>query len=645
MYYVIVQSFPLDSSDVRNTLRCIDKSGTTISETELSAGMNIYVGSDISDGQLLYVTYSGELEKADIKTGEIVSSLPSDNQLCGVYVCNDGYVLLSVGRIDKYDKEDRLIASIENPDWCYYNGYRTFYSDNGKYYLLSDTGFRWKYYELDFDNSTSRMIYDPTAEDPYVLSCSGKYIFDEDGEYLIDFKDSKKISLAKWSEMDLMPPQYTRSNPNYIGVDNDSFLQIYNYDNGTAQLVIYNYEEGVDYNDRTVITVGGFNCRYDLPLNWAIYRYNTSQTEYRVVIEDYSDEFGWDSAEQAISQRAALLKYFSEGNTPDIFYGDYFDYDSLAESGEVLDMNQYMSDELHDRLEGITPSIRRLMIMDNGECYRLFSSYQIEGYISSFDIGKDQSIDDVIKLAYDNNVSLISNESASSLAKHAIQFSLCDSGPFNVQDIQHILEYAFEFGYQDSTEITGSELNGITVNDYLLWNANVYSVLRMYDIVRDCKTDFVYVGYPTLSGSKHVIIPFGQVAVSSSADHPEECVSFISYLLDDEVQDLNNLGCYIPVNDKSMRKMVDYSLSHSSIPEEDYEYYLYLSIQNEIDDKTADCFYDLIDSVDTVRYYDWGVEGIITEEIETYYTQDKTAEQIADVLYSRLKVYVQENYS
>ena len=45
------------------------------------------------------------------------------------------------------------------------------------------------------------------------------------------------------------------------------------------------------------------------------------------------------------------------------------------------------------------------MIMDNGECYRLFSSYQIEGYISSFDIGKDQSIDDVIKLAYDNNVS------------------------------------------------------------------------------------------------------------------------------------------------------------------------------------------------------------------------------------------------
>ena len=79
--------------------------------------------------------------------------------------------------------------------------------------------------------------------------------------------------------------------------------------------------------------------------------------------------------------------------------------------------------------------------------------------------------------------------------KHAIQFSLCDSGPLNVQDIQHILEYAFEFGYQDSTEITGSELNGITVNDYLLWNANVYSVLRMYDIVRDCKTDFVYVGY------------------------------------------------------------------------------------------------------------------------------------------------------
>ena len=53
----------------------------------------------------------------------------------------------------------------------------------------------------------------------------------------------------------------------------------------------------------------------------------------------------------------------------------------------------------------------------------------------------------------------------------------------------------------------------------------------------------------------------------------------------------------------------------------------------------------ILDKIDTVISYDWGLFDIIYDEIMTYYTQKKTPDEIAGSLQSRLDVYVNENYS
>ncbi len=61
--------------------------------------------------------------------------------------------------------------------------------------------------------------------------------------------------------------------------------------------------------------------------------------------------------------------------------------------------------------------------------------------------------------------------------------------------------------------------------------------------------------------------------------------------------------------------------------------------------ETIEEYKRMIDSIDTIRTMDWGVYNIICEEIASYYTQNRSVEQIADTLDARLSLYAQENYS
>ena len=640
--YAVTQRIPEDLSEAQNYLCCINSDGYISSEMFLNPAINIYVSSYIMDGIFVYVTFSGRVEKMNIETGDIIYSSSCGNNLCGVAACDDGYVVLSAGRIDKYDASDNLVASIENDEWQFYNGYRTFYQSGGKCYLIADTGFHGKYYEIDFANSASRLVYDPMQSDKILLNCSGKYIFDEEGEYRLDFDNSTLYTLTRWSDMNLMPPKYDSVMTEYVGINDEIFLQILNYDNGWTQLVVYSYDGTQNYSDRIPVMIGGFNCKYDLALNWAIYEYNTSQSEYRAVIEDYNEDFGWESAEEAASQRAALISYFNSGNAPDIFYGNQIDYIALADSGSLLDISGFMTEEFFDNFNKITPNIRDLMIDEDGNCYRIFSGYQIDGFSSAYDIGQNVSIDGAVTIANENSIMLYPNEISLNLAKYAIRNAIYDES-LDAGDLEQILDYAYAYGFQDLSASIPVDMNRLTVNDYLLWETNIYSVLRLDEIYTCCGEQLVFVGYPSVSGSTHSIIPFGQVAISSATAHPEECVNVISNLLDERTQYMNNFSCIIPVNDICMRKMVEYAGNHSIIPEDDFEYALYLDMYDEISDTSAAAFYSYIDSIDTTVYDDWGLISIIYDEVESHWTQGKSVEMIAQSLYSRLNLYLEEN--
>lgn len=639
-YYVVVQVFPEEAGATANDyLYCINSDGVIQSKIELDIDLNVYGDSEIINDELLYVTYFGNIEKVNIHTGEKVFSEETHNDLVGIASYDDGYVVWSVGRIDKYDKDNKLVASIENNQWGAYKGYNTFYQDGDDCYLLSYGGWSYSYYKLNFEKGTSQLVYTPGKME----SCSGKYVFNSDGEFLLDIENSCMYPLAIWNEMDLLPPQYTQSEPEYIGIDDESFIQVYNYEGGFAQIVLYSYEGTENFSDRTYITVGGFGCKHDLSLMLAIYKFNTSQDEYRVVLEDYFDEFGGSSYEEEVVQKAALIKYFNDGNEPDIYYGNYFDYEYYASNGITLDMSQYMTGDFKENFDKITPNIRDLMLDSEGGCYTLFSSYQMEGYCSALDVDSNMSIDDVKRVSEELGVTMFCNEWAISLATNAIQYDINNGNIKNSEDIQKILEFAFDNGIEVPKGTVAMEgMNRFNVGDYLLWRWSCFSPIELDYSLRDYDTSFTYVGYPSVAGSNHVIIPFGRVAVSANTAYPEVCCEFISFLLDDEVQDISNMSGTIPVNDECMRKLAEYYADKSLIPDEEFAYKKYVGLSREVDYKIIETYYEYISEVDTVMYYDSDILNIINDEVDTHYLQDKPADVIAESMYSRLKLYFSE---
>jgi len=46
----------------------------------------------------------------------------------------------------------------------------------------------------------------------------------------------------------------------------------------------------------------------------------------------------------------------------------------------------------------------------------------------------------------------------------------------------------------------------------------------------------------------------------------------------------------------------------------------------------------------TAATYDWGVFDIIYDEVNSYYSQNRSSEQISETLEKRLTLYMQENY-
>jgi len=64
----------------------------------------------------------------------------------------------------------------------------------------------------------------------------------------------------------------------------------------------------------------------------------------------------------------------------------------------------------------------------------------------------------------------------------------------------------------------------------------------------------------------------------------------------------------------------------------------------QLSKQVIDEYIHAIDQIDSLMTFDWGVFNIIYDETMSFYSQNKSSDEIARSLQSRLNVYVDENY-
>ena len=158
---------------------------------------------------------------------------------------------------------------------------------------------------------------------------SAEYLFGLEGEYKVNLGTLQVETLARWNEVDIRPEKQSGTHQEYVGVDDTKFAIKRLYPDGTGDVGFFTYDNTVNQN-RTEIVVGGYGVYTDEMLKWAVYTFNTNNDQYRVVLEDFCGQVFIFFAARSSDGKIENAKVFNEGHSPDIFYGDWFDYRYLG---------------------------------------------------------------------------------------------------------------------------------------------------------------------------------------------------------------------------------------------------------------------------------------------------------------------------
>lgn len=621
------------------------------------------VASSYISNDLILFEYSGN---------EVSRITPSiDDTIYSAIGLEDGLVVCSNTCAVRYDNDLNETGRI------YFDVELTFtprlFLQKGNLYVASGIG----YHRLDFETETASYISIQTKyEGESVFGAESGLAFflenipsfdmfwDDNFFWETDVEAKEIYKVAKRSNIMRMPPRFAytsfASSNNYLVLDKEHYVAIYNYNDteyyDVADVVLISADRDAGFKDREKIVVQGNYIMHDDCIQRAAYIYNMSQDDHFVELQSIGDEYDLSISDQANAFRVNTLADYQNGNTPDIYYGDIFDYIYWGDNGMVLDMSPYIHVS-----DTVFPNIRDAMTDGEGHIYQVFSSFWIYGLwgrqsgLQSADLTADELMQ--IQNITDSGLKVTSSELLDGMVGYNLS-EIYRSGNLTQDNISSIVNSVTARGSDEhpgGTVVTGDEYSQATdMSDLVLQGVlNTTDYVNLSESLHDIP---VLAGFPSVDSQVRVLGPHGLVAVSSGASDPQACCDFISVMLSDEFQSYMALSYGFSIDRKVMERHLSYLEDPSSIPSDVEPLYQGILLRNfpdpdrnysevvSMEPGMKEALIEQISKLNTVWLYDWGVRDIINEELRSYYSQGKSADEVASSLCSRLLVYAQENY-
>lgn len=163
--------------------------------------------------------------------------------------------------------------------------------------------------------------------------------------------------------------------------------------------------------------------------------------------------------------------------------------------------------------------------------------------------------------------------------------------------------------------------------------------------------------YPSLKGDDKLSMTINNtMAMTEQCAQKEAAWEFVRMFLTYDYQ--KNKGFYdgIPTRKDVFEKMLEYSMVTETFTDTDGMLIEPVSIQYVFDDYTVivgalkeeetDMIRSIVNRIGKCTYNDSvtkEISNIVIEEAETFFSGDKTAEEAAQVMQNRVKIYVSEN--
>ncbi len=585
------------------------------------------------------------------------------------FVDGQGICLAADGSLGLFDQTDgSFIRSIQIPE-AYDCGLSR--RSDGSLMVRAYTETGYKIYTLDAGTGE---LSDPVELPEEIVrkyqilagTSTDLLLYDDKGLYTMNFGDQEpamKVSFAN-SDMDILGVT------NAMEMEDGSFVALC-YDNGgSTTLHILTPVDPEDVKDKKILTLG---CYYlDSDVRSAVVEFNRASDEYRIQIRDYSsyDNYDSENEEDWTAGSTQLNSDIISGNLPDLLVLDSsMPIQSYVQKGVFEDLNPYLEkDEDLDREDYFT-NIFDAFNPDGKFCV-LMPSFSIHACTArTSDVGEDGAISpsELTKLAGERGIAaqnIFGLDARDSILWNMLELNGAsyidmDRGTcsFDSPEFTEFLAFTREF----PGEFPENTADDFWENYDLLWRDGKALVRNSYiSDFRSFREDrsvyydtdrITYMGFPAADPVGPAADASLQLAMSASAADKEACWQFLRRFLTEEYQDA--VGYQFPVRRSSFEKMAEKAMQKPSYVDEngktveyDETYYVNEGMEIVIDPLTEEeltRIRALVESLDHCSYRDTSVSAIIEEETAAYYAGEKTAEEAADIIQSRVQIYINEN--
>lgn len=578
---------------------------------------NNYSGGN-SNYNLLLISQAGAVQKTISLSGVYPAESYERLLVCSgdkLYLVSGEHELVVIGA------DGSFICSIALPDEAAYPAV----GNDGQIYIVQVSEGGNQLFLVDINSSALKKAF----------TCAGGDIFNGDNHNFLLLKNSSGLySIAPGGE----------TAPIVIwaecGISINRVFSIHALENGKFLLMC---EDGVfvlspvdssDIQKKTTLKIA--TLRQSGILTKKVSDFNRSNSEYNVQIVDYSDSGNFE-AETALTR---LNTEILSGNYPDMLnFSSISPYPYISKSLLVNLEDLFKQDE-EISIEDIV--IRKALSSNDG-IYFIGGTFNFETLVGRYsDFGDrygwtlaeyldfEKTLPDDVETIHNMTRDTLIDCIVSRYIRTAIDWDACTCS-FNTPEFIALLEAGsriretpedsanMSFGYGPAKVGNGTRLVSLS------WIQTVWK-LAYEEQMAGCKLSFI--GWPTVDGrcgsDVHLIEPVG---IINQGKNITGCREFVKFMLLHPDINSDSLPVYRPL----LQDKVDAAKANEN-----------KDIPLDLSDSDIERFFSLVSEMDNLAIYDDTVLDIIRRESSSFFNGDKTAEEAAKIIQSKVSIYIAE---
>ncbi len=468
-----------------------------------------------------------------------------------------------------------------------------------------------------------------------------------------------------------------------VDINSNNLNDVYFRDDGSLMCVISQYRSDKIQTELVKVFQAPYDSvphketlslavLYGYDIYDAVVEFNRHSDKARIRVVDYSEYNDYEN-EDYDAGRTKLLTEIMSGQMPDLLCLSQLPYRQLAAKGLLEDLYPYIDSDKDFKRDDFFPNVLKALEIDGG-LYQVTSNFNVATLIGAASVVGDKpgwTYQDLLAALatmpegcdaldmYTTRGDLLRTLLCTDL-NHYVDWTK-GSCSFESQDFIDMLEFTAKFPAEipDDMEWESSSTR-IAEGRQMLTTAYLYSVDSM--IWNDAQFGIegcTYIGYPTNDGVGSFMNLETGYAMSAKCADKEAAWSFLRSFLLDETQENQWNG--IPISKKVYQDKLNEAMTveyekdengeyvldeeGEKVPvsiggfwmEDGTEYQVYAMTQEQ-----ADKLWEAVTTCDKVMEQDDAIYNIVFEQAQAFYSGQKTAEEVARLIQSKVTIYVNE---